>query len=100
MLKERFDVFFNGAHFAEPVLINGKPVQAIVDREYAPDNAFGVTLANTDPQLVVADESLPADIHSAEITARGKLYAVAAVEQDGTGVTVIQLRVKHEKPTY
>lgn len=99
MLKEDLAVFL--ADFGETVLIDGVAVQAIVDREYAADNAFGLAIANADPQLTIADKDLPPNIRDVEIVARGVAYAVAEIDFDGTGVSTIQLKAKnHDSRPY
>lgn len=98
MFKEPLAVFT--ADFGETVLIDGAPVRAIFDRDYAPDNAFGFAVANADPQLLAADADLPANIRQAIISVRGKTYTVAEVDADGTGMSTIQLRGQHGTPTY
>ena len=100
MFKEPFEVFTNTADFGETVLIDGVPVAVVFDREYLPDNGFGVAVGNADPQLIVADSKLPHNIKDATITARGVVYSVAEIDYDGTGMTVIQLRKQHDKPAY
>lgn len=90
MFKENLSVYF--AEFGETVLINGQAVRAIFDREYADDDGFGFTVANTDPHITLADADIPADIRNAVIEARGQEYDTAEIAADGTGITVIQLR--------
>ena len=100
MFKEPFEVFTNTADFGETVLIDGVPVAVVFDREYLPNNGFGVVIGNADPQLIVADSKLPPNIKDATITARGVAYSVAEIDYDGSGMSVIQLRKQHDKPAY
>ena len=100
MFKEPFGVYTNPADFGETVYIDGVPVRAVVDREYLPDAAQGFAVANADPLIIAADADLPENLKSAVITVRGEAYTVAETEFDGTGITVVQLRKKHEKPAY
>lgn len=100
MFKEPFAVFTNTADFGEPVDIGGHSVNAIVDREYLAELGYGLTAANADPQIIVADRDLPPLEKYTVITVRKKAYTVAETIFDGTGMTVIQLRAKHETPTY
>lgn len=96
MLKEDLAVFL--ADFGETVLIDGVAVQAIFDREYAADNAFGLAIANADPQLTVLDKDLPPNIRASVIVARDVSYTVAEVDFDGTGVSTIQLKAQNHDP--
>lgn len=96
MLKEDLAVFL--ADFGETVLIDGVAVQAIFDREYAADNAFGLAIANADPQLTVFDKDLPPNIRASVIVARDVSYTVAEVDFDGTGVSTIQLKAQNHDP--
>ena len=100
MFKEPFEVFTNTADFGETVLIDGVPVAVVFDREYLPNNGFGVVIGNADPQLIVADSKLPSNIKDATITARGVAYSVSEIDYDGSGMSVIQLRKQHDKPAY
>lgn len=98
MLNEPWDVYTDTAIFGEKVLIDGVAVNAIFDREYAADNAFGLAIANADPQLTIADKDLPPNIRDVEIVARGVAYAVAEIDFDGTGLSTIQLKAKNHDP--
>ena len=98
MFKEPLAVFT--ADFGETVLIDGVAARAIFDRDYAADHALGFAVANADPQLLIADAALPANIRQAVITARGRRYTVAEIDADGTGMTTIQLRAQNGTPTY
>lgn len=101
MFNEPWGIYTDTAIFGEKVLIDGVAVNAIFDREYAADNAFGLTLANADPQLTVADKDLPPNIRDVEIVARGVVYVVAEVNFDGTGMSTIQLKAKnHDSRPY
>lgn len=96
MLKEDLAVFL--ADFGETVWIDGVAVNAIFDREYAADNAFGLAIANADPQLTLADKDLPPNIRDVEIVARGVAYVVAEIDFDGAGLSTIQLKAKNHDP--
>ncbi len=98
MFKEPVHIYTNPAVFGEVVQIDGKDVNAIFDREYAPDNGFGFSIVNAEPRLTLADKDVPTDIQAACITVRGADYGVAAVDFDGTGVSVLQLKVKADDP--
>ena len=100
MFKEPFEVFTNAADFGETVMIGGKPVNAIFDREAMTDSGFGIAVANADPQIIITEDDLPEDVKSVDIIARGKRYAVAETDFDGCGMVVVQLRAINEKPTY
>lgn len=97
MLQEPLDVFTDTAFFGETVLIDGVAVNAIFDRPYAADSAFGLPIGNADPQLTIADKHLPSNIREAVIVARGVAYTVAEVDFDGTGMSVIQLRKRQDE---
>ena len=101
MFKEPVGVFTNPADFGETVQVGGVEVPAVFDREYAPDGAYGFGVSNADPQLIVAESSLPENTKSAVINVRGVEYTVAEIAADGTGMAVIQLRSRqNETPTY
>ena len=101
MFNEPLDVFTDISGFGEIVLIDGVEISAIFDRESAPDTAFGLTLGNADPQLIVKDSDVPSDTANAVVVARGVAYSVVSVAFDGTGMSVIQLKVqKHDSRPY
>lgn len=98
MFNEPINVFTDPAVFGEVVQINGVDVHAIFDRAFAPDNGFGFSIVNAEPRLTLADKDVPTDIQAACITVRGVDYGVAAVDFDGTGVSVLQLKAKADDP--
>lgn len=98
MFNEPLGIYTDTAMFGEQVLIDGVVVNAIFDREYTADNAFGLAIANADPQLTIADKDLSPNIRNAEIVARGVAYAVAEIDFDGTGMSKIQLKAKNHDP--
>ncbi len=100
MFNEPLNVFTNPADFGETVMIDGKEVNAIFDREAMMDSGFGVAVANADPQIIVTEDDLPEDVKSVVVTVRGKRYTVAETDFDGCGMVVVQLRAIHDKPTY
>lgn len=101
MFNEPLDIFTDISGFGEIVVIDGVEIRAIFDRESAPDNAFGLVVGNADPQLIVKDTDVPSDTANAVIVARGVAYSVASVSFDGTGMSVIQLKVqKHDSRPY
>ena len=101
MFNEPLDIFTDISGFGEIVLIDGVEIRAIFDRESAPDTAFGLTLGNADPQLIVKDSDVPSDTANVVVVARGVAYSVASVAFDGTGMSVIQLKVqKHDSRPY
>ena len=100
VFNEPLSVFTNPADFGETVMIGGKEVNAIFDREFITDSGFGVAVANADPQIIVTEDDLPEDVKSVVVTVRGKRYTVAETDFDGCGMVVVQLRAVHDKPTY
>ena len=100
MFNEPLNVFTNPADFGETVMIGGKSVNAIFDREAMTDSGFGIAVANADPQIIITEDDLPEDVKSVDVIARGKRYAVAETDFDGCGMLVVQLRAIHDKPTY
>ncbi len=94
MFKEPLAVYTNPADFGEPVSVDGKTVYAIVDREYLADALGTLTAANADPCFAAADADLPPHdvLRQAQIELRGRRYAVAEIDFDGSGITVVQLR--------
>lgn len=100
MVKEPLAVFTDPAFFGESVSIGGVSVNVIFDVAAVSDEGFGLAFANTDPKLLAVTADLPAGIAAAPVVARGREYSVASIEDDGTGMTVIQLRLKHDTPAY
>ena len=100
VFKEPLGVFTNPADFGETVMIDGKAVNAIFDREAMTDGGFGIAVANADPQIIVTEDDLPEDVKSVVVTVRGKRYTVAETDFDGCGMVVVQLRAIHDKPIY
>ena len=97
VFNEPLSVFTNPADFGETVMIGGKEVNAIFDREFMTDS---VAVVNADPQIIVTEDDLPEDVKSVVVTVRGKRYTVAETDFDGCGMVVVQLRAVHDKPTY
>ena len=92
-LKENLGTFLSLSHFAEPVLVDGAEAVAIFDSAYHAVDMNGVGMASTQPQLLLASASVPANHDGITITLtdRGQTYSVMQSEPDGTGLTRLTL---------
>lgn len=90
MFVEDLSAFFTDFGILVPEL--GPGVRAIFDNGHDLANVGMLGMASTQPTLLCQSASLPAgEPVGLQLTIGGKLYAVAAAEPDGTGMTRLLL---------
>lgn len=82
--------FLNTAEFADDAILDGVPVRGIFDRTYVEAGA-GMGMSSTAPAFTLPTVDVPAGPVGKSLTVNGVNYAIAAVEPDGTGVTLLIL---------
>ena len=87
MFVEDKGVYFTD--FGEPAVIAGKSATVIFD------NAFLASLdvESANPVCLCADEDVAGVAQGASVLLRGTSYKVAGVHPDGTGFTMLELRL-------
>lgn len=86
---EDMTVFLDTSDFAVAATVGGVAVPGIFDAAYAA--ALGYA-AGTSPQLLVASASVPSVAVGDAVVTGGASYTVAAIEPDGTGMTLLRLQ--------
>jgi hypothetical protein len=86
---EDFATLFNTSDFATAATVGGVAVNGIFDNDYAVAMGFA---AGTSPVLLVASASVLSASVGTAVTLGAVSYTVAAVEPDGTGVTLLRLQ--------
>ena len=73
-------------------LLAGLPVQGIFDAEYL-EVDMGSGIQSSGPALTLPSANVPANSGGAAVTVNGKTYKVVESQPDGTGMTVLRLRL-------
>lgn len=90
MFAEDLSPFFSTAEFAVDAILDGVAVRGIFDRKYI-DAGAGMGMASTAPAFTLASGAVPASPVGKLLTVNGENYAIAAIEPDGTGITLLIL---------
>ena len=87
MFTKDISAFMNLSEFATSVTLNGLTVAAIFDNAYALGSVGTYGMASTSSVLMLASDSVPADVVGLMAVANGLNYRVVAHEPDGTGIS-------------
>lgn len=91
-MTEDFTAFMNPADFASQVTLAGVPVVGIFDAEYLLVD-LGSGIESSGPALTLPSANVPASVGGVAVLVNGKTYKVVESKPDGTGITVLRLRV-------
>lgn len=91
--KSILNDFLDIDDWAETVYINGEDIKAIVDREVLIDEAVGRPIYSRNPTLHVRDKDVDNVELGDEVVVRDVNYKVTGYEPDGTGMTIIRIKV-------
>lgn len=89
MFTEDHTAFF--ADFGQPTTVGGQAVQGVFDNGYALGAAGPFGVATTQPRIVCATASLPANPVGAAVVVGAASYTVAEHQPDGTGISLLLL---------
>lgn len=91
MFTEDLSPFFDVAGgFAQTATVGGSSFPVIFDKAYV--SALGGMVESTGPACMAKSSDVSSVVQGTTITIAAVAYTVTAVEPDGTGITVLQLR--------
>jgi len=79
------------ARLGEPVTVNGQSVTGDFAQPWQQGFLEGVSASASQPQVVLADEDVPANPVGLSVVARGGTYTIAEARPDGYGLTTLLL---------
>ena len=85
-IVENLDAFL--VEFGESCTIAGVAQIGIFDKAY--QQQFGIVAGN-DPVLSIKDSALGSGVEGSTVVVRSTTYTIAAIEPDGTGITLLRL---------
>lgn len=89
---EDFTVFFKASEFASNATLAGLAVTGIFDKDYI-DLDVGGSVAGSGPVFMLASSAVPANVAGTALVVGGVTYKVVEPMPDGTGVTMLRLRM-------
>ena len=91
-MAEDLTAFMQVSEFASNATLAGLPVVGIFDAAYLMQD-MGTGLAASTPALTLASAYVPASVVDALVVIGVAIYKVVEPMPDGTGITVLRLRV-------
>ena len=90
---EDMTAFFTIGEFASTATLDGLPVAAIFDADYAQGQVGPYGMASSQPSLTLSTTSVPTNPVGLPVVIKGLDYLVASHEPDGTGVSRLYLEL-------
>lgn len=80
--------------FGKPAtLSDGAPVTVIFDKAFFMVTPMGIDIESTKPQALIATTETVGLVHGSTIKIENIIYTVVGIEPDGTGITLLNLKV-------